>query len=97
LGEHITITGGVRIIRIPCAGKIGPKEVLGALETGSEKVVILGCHQENCQYITGSSRAARRIEQLSEMLLKAGFDGSRVTFGELASVEPGKFVSYVKD
>jgi heterodisulfide reductase subunit A-like polyferredoxin/coenzyme F420-reducing hydrogenase delta subunit len=87
----------VRLVRIPCAGRLQPREVLRALEAGAQKVIVLACHQENCRYLTGSSRAARRIESLRDTLEKAGFDKNRVIFGELASVEPGKFLSYVKE
>ena len=87
----------VQLIRVPCAGKVDPREVLRALERKAEKVIILGCHQENCQYLAGSTRAARRIERLTSKLEKAGVDKKRVIFRQLASVEPGKFLEYVKE
>jgi coenzyme F420-reducing hydrogenase delta subunit len=58
--------------------------------------MILGCHPESCQYLHGSTRAARRVEWLNSALEKAGVDGKRVVWGPLASVEPGKFLEYVK-
>jgi len=87
----------VRLIRVPCAGKVGPKDVLTALERGAEKVMILGCHPESCQYLTGSSLAANRLRRISDMLEKAGFDQSRVFFGGLSAVEPAKFLEYVNE
>jgi heterodisulfide reductase subunit A-like polyferredoxin/coenzyme F420-reducing hydrogenase delta subunit len=86
----------IRLIRIPCAGKVDPREILQALECGADKVMILGCHPESCQYLHGSTRAARRVEWLNSALEKAGVDGKRVVWGPLASVEPGKFLEYVK-
>jgi heterodisulfide reductase subunit A-like polyferredoxin/coenzyme F420-reducing hydrogenase delta subunit len=86
----------IRLLRMPCAGRLQPGEVLSALEAGAERVIILACHQENCKYLTGSTRAAKRIETLRATLEKAGFDKNRVSFGELASVEPGKFLSHLK-
>jgi len=87
----------VHLIRVPCVGKVDAREVLRVLECGAEKVIILGCHLESCQYLTGSTRAAKRIERLTSMLEKAGIDNERVVFGQLASVEPGKFLEYVKE
>lgn len=86
----------VRLIRVPCAGKVDSRQVLNALESGAEKVVILGCHLESCKYLAGSSRAAKRAERLISILEKAGFDKKRVVFGQLTSVEPGKFLDFVK-
>jgi coenzyme F420-reducing hydrogenase delta subunit/Pyruvate/2-oxoacid:ferredoxin oxidoreductase delta subunit len=85
----------VRMIKVPCAGKVDPRSVLDALSRGADKVLVLGCHPENCQYLSGSSRASKRVERLGAALEKAGFDKSRVQFGGLASVEPARFAEYV--
>jgi len=87
----------VRLIRVPCAGKVDPRDVLRALERGAEKVMILGCHLENCQYLAGSTRAAKRIERLNNELEKAGVDNKRVVFGQLAAVEPSRFLEFVRE
>ncbi|MHC4571504.1 MAG: hydrogenase iron-sulfur subunit [Planctomycetota bacterium] len=87
----------IRLIRVPCAGKVDGRDVLRALECGAEKVLILSCHPESCQYLDGSSRAIKRTERLNNMLEKAGVDKKRVVFGPLASIEPGKFLEYVKE
>lgn len=86
-----------QLIRVPCAGKVDPRDVLRALECGAQKVMILGCHLESCQYLTGSTRTAKRIERLNNALGKAGFDKQRLIFGQLASVEPHKFIEYVSE
>jgi len=93
--EGSKYNASVRLIRVPCAGKVDPCQVLRALECGAEKVMILGCHLENCQYLSGSTRSAKRIERLNSALDKAGVDAKRVIFGQLASVEPSRFLEYV--
>jgi len=87
----------VQLIRVPCAGKVDSRDVLTALRRGAERVAILGCHPESCQYLSGSSRAEKRTERIQAMLEQAGFDRSRVFFGGLAAVEPGKFIEYIKE
>jgi heterodisulfide reductase subunit A-like polyferredoxin/coenzyme F420-reducing hydrogenase delta subunit len=86
-----------RLIRVPCAGKVDPRDVLRALERGAQKVMILGCHLESCQYLAGSTRTEKRIERLNNALEKAGFDKERVIFGQLTSAEPHKFIEYVSE
>lgn len=93
----IEYNASVRLIRVPCAGKVSPKDVLTTLEKGAEKVMILGCHPESCQYLTGSNFAANWIKRIGNMLEKAGVDKSRVFFGGLSAVEPAKFVEYVNE
>jgi heterodisulfide reductase subunit A-like polyferredoxin/coenzyme F420-reducing hydrogenase delta subunit len=86
-----------QLIRVPCAGKVDPRDILRALECGAQKVMILGCHLENCQYLAGSTRAAKRLERLNNALEKAGVKKERVIFGQLASVEPHKFIEYLSE
>jgi coenzyme F420-reducing hydrogenase delta subunit/Pyruvate/2-oxoacid:ferredoxin oxidoreductase delta subunit len=86
----------VRLIRVPCVGKVDPRDVLRAMECGAEKVMILGCHLESCRYLSGSTRAGKRIERLNSELEKIGVDKKRVVFGQLASVEPSKFLEFVR-
>lgn len=89
------MTEGVRIVRVPCSGKIDPRTVLAALEKGASKVIVMGCHPENCKYLSGSSRAEKRMARLSAMLEKAGVDRSRVVFTGIASVESARFAESV--
>lgn len=85
------------LISVPCAGKVDPKHILNALEKGLDKVIVLGCHPESCQYLMGSSRAVNRIKRIGDMLEQAGFDRNKVSFGGLASVEAEKFIEYIKE
>jgi len=87
----------VRLIRVPCAGKVNPQDVLRALESGATRVMIVGCHLENCQYLTGSTRAAKRLERLNNALEDAGYEKKRVIMNQLASVEPHKFIEFISE
>ncbi len=86
----------VRLVRVPCAGRVDERQVLGALERGAARVLILGCHREACRYIVGADHAARRVARLRAVLAKAGLDPTRVGVGHLAEFETGKFLDYLK-
>lgn len=86
----------IQLVRVPCAGKVDARSIFAALEKGAKKVMIMGCHPENCRYLSGSTRAAGRIGRLAGMLEKAGFDASRVVFGGITSMESAKFSEYLK-
>ncbi|MBM4142783.1 MAG: hydrogenase iron-sulfur subunit [Lentisphaerae bacterium] len=83
------------LIRVPCAGKVDPRTVLQALESGARKVLIVGCHPGSCRYLQGAGRACRRAARLGAMLAKAGVDGSRVEFAGIAAVEPQRMKELV--
>ncbi|MBN1675998.1 MAG: hydrogenase iron-sulfur subunit [Kiritimatiellae bacterium] len=85
----------VKLVRVPCAGRVDPQMILTALEQGADKVFVAGCHPESCQYLSGASRGKRRAEQLSASLARAGVDAARVEFFGVAAVEPNRFVEMV--
>jgi len=87
----------VRLVRVPCAGRVDPRHILNALEQGAAKVMVLGCHPENCRYLTGSTRASKRLQRLRDTLAKAGFDSNRIVFGGIAALEPARFRKYVHE
>jgi len=87
----------VELISVPCAGKVDPKDILSTLEKGAEKVIVLGCHPESCQYLMGASRAVNRIKRIGDMLERAGSDRKKVSFGGLSSVEAEKIIEYIKE
>ena len=86
----------IRIIPVPCAGKVDARDVLKALENGAAKVAVIACHPESCRYLTGSSRAERTVTRIQEMLAKVGIDQSRVFFGGITALEPHRFVEHMK-
>lgn len=86
----------VRLLRVPCAGRVDERLVLGALERGAARVLILGCHREACRYLVGADHAAKLVERLKGILAKAGLDPARVGVGHLAEFEAGKFLELVK-
>ena len=87
----------INFVNVPCAGKVDTRDVLTALEKGAEKVVIIACHPESCQYLTGASRAQNRVKRINDMLAKAGFGSERVVFKGISAVESAKFIEYVKE
>lgn len=63
---------GAHIEAVPCTGRIDPRYVLKAFESGAEAVCVLACPTGHCKTLQGNLRAARRIELAREMLAEAG-------------------------
>jgi F420-non-reducing hydrogenase iron-sulfur subunit len=82
----------LRVIRVPCAGRVDVIHILKAFEKGAGAVLVLGCEDGACRHITGNTRARERVKY-SEMLLKeVGIDNRTVEMVNLAPNEPHKFV-----
>jgi coenzyme F420-reducing hydrogenase delta subunit len=65
----------IRIIRVPCTGKVDPIYILKALELGADGVFIAGCIEGECHYLTGNLYARDRVKRLKEDLETIGLGG----------------------
>ncbi len=70
----------LRIIRVPCSGRVNPLFVLKALLGGADGVLVSGCHPRDCHYSSGNFYARRRLEVLKEFLPIIGIDPRRFEY-----------------
>ena len=87
----------VRIIKLPCTGRIDPLFILKAFEGGADAVLVSGCHPGDCHYQEGNYKARRRIAILEETLKAMGFEGDRVMLRWISASEGGLFAETIRD
>jgi F420-non-reducing hydrogenase iron-sulfur subunit len=87
----------VKIIRVPCSGRISPELVLHAFRSGADGVMVLGCHIGDCHYSTGNHRTAKRMPILKNLLGYTGIDPERLAVNWVSAAEGEKFATVVKD
>lgn len=87
---------GLEIIRVPCAGRIDALHMLQALERGADGVLIIACHEENCQSLTGNLRAKARMGYVHGIMEKIGLEKERLEICNLASNNGAKFAETVR-
>jgi coenzyme F420-reducing hydrogenase delta subunit len=68
----------VREILVACTGRLQPEHVLKAFESGSDVVSMVACEEDNCHYLEGSKRCARRADYLRSILDAIGLGGRRL-------------------
>ena len=93
----LTLPGGLKLIGVPCAGKIDPDYLLTAFRAGADGVMVLGCHHEGCKSLNGSDLAGWRVEFIKELLADAGLDDERLFFGSLAPCAGSEFAKLAMD
>jgi F420-non-reducing hydrogenase iron-sulfur subunit len=87
----------IKIIRVPCTGKVDVIHILRSFEKGADGVYVVGCMEGDCHFNKGNFRARKRVEQAQKLLEDIGIGGERVKMYNLSSSEAPLFVEYAKE
>ena len=87
----------VRVIRVPCSGRIDPLFILKAFEKGADAVLVSGCHPGDCHYMSGNYYARRRWAVFPKLLEFAGIEPERLTFTWVSASEARKWADVVAE
>jgi len=88
---RLTYPSNIKIIKVPCTGKVDIIHLLRAFEKGADGVYVLGCLEGSCQFNNGNIRARKRVEQAQKILESVGVGGERVQMYNLSSSEAPLF------
>lgn len=83
----------IRIIRVPCSGRINPLYIVRALQNGADGVLISGCHPGDCHYISGNLVARRKFALMKRLLTFVGVEPERVQFSWVSASEGNRFAA----
>ena len=87
----------VRVLRVPCTGKVEPTQILRAFEWGVDGVVVAGCLEGGCHFLEGNLRARKRIERVQELLDEIGLERERLAMFNLSSAEGPRFAAIMQE
>lgn len=94
--SRIQYPPNIRVIRVPCSGRVNPLFVLKALQEGADGVLVSGCHPGDCHYQTGNYFARRKFAVLKGLLEYLGIEEGRVQFSWVSASEGGRFAEVVR-
>jgi F420-non-reducing hydrogenase iron-sulfur subunit len=87
----------IRVVRIPCTGRMSPKFALAALRQGADAVWVSGWHPGECHYLEGNYYARRKFVLMKNLLEHMGIEEGRLHFSWISSAESTKFVKVVSE
>jgi F420-non-reducing hydrogenase iron-sulfur subunit len=87
----------VRIIRIPCTGKVDVRFLLEAFEIGADGVYVAGCLEGDCHYLKGNLRAKKRVELTKRILEETGIGGGRLEMYNLSAAQGPRFAEIARE
>lgn len=95
--NRLEYPANVRIIRLPCTGRIDFNLIVKAFEIGADSVLVSGCHPGDCHYTSGNFHARRRWMVFRPLLETLGFDLNRLHFTWISAAEGRKFQQVITD
>lgn len=95
--SRLQMAPNVRVVRLPCTGRIDPLFVIKAFERGADGVIVSGCHPADCHYTAGNYHARRRFAIFRDVLSFMGVDTGRITFSWVSASEGGKWRDIVNE
>jgi coenzyme F420-reducing hydrogenase delta subunit len=93
--SRLKYASNVRVIRLPCTGRIDFMLILKAFAQGADGVIVSGCHPGDCHYTAGNYHARRRWILFRSLLDFAGIDVNRVHFAWVSAAEGAKWADLV--
>jgi F420-non-reducing hydrogenase iron-sulfur subunit len=68
----------MKVISLPCSGKLDILYLIKAFETGADGVAVMMCKEGECRYLEGNMRAKKRAGVVEELLKETGLGEGRV-------------------
>ena len=87
----------IRVIRVPCSGRVNPQFIVRAFQKGADGVLVAGCHPGDCHYSTGNYFTRRRLQLARRFLEYLGIDPRRLRITWISASEGQKFADTVRE
>jgi len=93
--SRIQYPPNIRVLRVPCSGRVDPMFILKSLQNGFDGVLVSGCHPGDCHYLSGNYNARRKFAVLKPLLEYIGIEPERVQFSWVSAGEGERFAEVV--
>jgi F420-non-reducing hydrogenase iron-sulfur subunit len=87
----------VRLVLVPCTGRVSPLHLLKALAEGADGVMVAGCLLGQCHYREGNFNAIDRVAFVQRLLASVGVEPERCRMFTMSAGEPPRFVAAVRE
>lgn len=93
--SRLSYPANIRIIRVPCSGRVDPMLVMKAFLEGADGVIVLGCHPGDCHYREGNYHERRRLYLFHRLLQFFGIEEARFRLDWVSASEGARFADTV--
>ena len=94
---RICYPSNVKIIRVPCSGKVDAIHIMKAFEKGADGVYVAGCLEGDCHFKNGNIKAAHRVEYVKRLLDEIGIGSERLEMINMSAGMGEHFANTAKE
>jgi len=94
---RLSYPANVKIIQVPCSGRVDILHLLKAIEDGADGVYVAGCLEGECHYLTGNLKAKKRVHYVKRVLSEIGIEPERVEMFNLSSGQGPRFAEIARE
>jgi coenzyme F420-reducing hydrogenase delta subunit len=87
----------VKIVELPCTGRIDIVNVLHAFEDGADGVLIAGCLNGSCHYLKGNLYARQRLGTIQALLKEIGLEPERARMINISAAMGAQFAELASE
>ncbi len=87
----------VKVIQLPCTGRVDMINLLKAFEDGADGVYVAGCLEGECHFIKGNLRAKKRVAAVKDILASIGLEPGRLQMYNLSSAMGPRFTEIARE
>jgi coenzyme F420-reducing hydrogenase delta subunit len=87
----------VRVVRLPCTGKVDVNMLLQAFDSGADGVMVAGCEEGSCHFIHGNLRAKKRVTYAKNLLAETGLNPERLEMFHIAASQGPLFAQRARE
>ena len=94
--QAATIPGEIKMVRIPCTGRISKALLFKCFEMGANGVALVGCSPGTCRYGTGTTSAQGHVEDTRKILELLGLGKERLRLATFLPDEPEALLEFLQ-
>ena len=94
---RLTYPANVKIVKVPCTGRVDVLLILKAFESGVDGVYLAGCLEGECHFLRGNLRAKKRVLYVKGLLDEVGLGGSRLEMHNMSSAQGQRFAEVARE
>lgn len=87
----------IKIIKVPCTGRVDVLTLLKAFESGVDGVYVAGCMEGECHFLKGNLRARKRVQYAKTLLAEVGIEPERLEMYNLSAAQGQRFAAIANE